>query len=130
MQEEIHNAGSVAMDRRQELRHLVERPCRVASTALPEGGITGVTANVSRSGMLVRFPGAEGAGLLPMVGEPARIVMDLPSPMKFSPRALECVASAVRVLDPEKESPAVAFEIYRMKIRSQRRRPDPGVMVQ
>jgi hypothetical protein len=114
------------MDRRRATRLDVERTCRVAATALPTGGITGVTANVSRSGMLVKFPDKNSAGPLPKVGEPARIVLDLPENANYAPRALECVASVVRAADSGEDSPTLAFAIHKMKIRPRKKQSGPG----
>jgi hypothetical protein len=113
-------------DRRQRRRHKLQRPCRVAPAAAPLGEITGVTTDISRSGMLVRLPGVAILDLLPKVGESARIVIDLPPSANYAPRSLECVARVVRVASPDRDNPALAFEIERMKIRSRPEQSSPG----
>jgi hypothetical protein len=113
-------------DRRNKLRHRMQRPCRVAAADAPSGEMTGVTADISRSGMLVRLPGMTAEDFLPKVGETARIVIDLPPSANYAPRSLECTARVVRVADSSGDEPAMAFEIQRMKIRNRRGANDRG----
>lgn len=116
MQQQHSQGQSAEIDRRIELRHAIERDCRITTAALPAGGINGITTNVSRSGMLVRFPGLAASRLLPSVGQEACIQLDLPASMNHTPRALECSASVVRTVQRESDTPALAFEIHSMKI--------------
>jgi hypothetical protein len=76
-----------------------------------------MTTNVSRSGMLVRFPAAGLSGELPRVGEQARVVIELPPSTNYSPRSLECFARVVRAEEPAGGVPCLAFEVERMQIR-------------
>ncbi len=105
-----------SLDRRIERRHLVERPCRVTSGPLAPEGIDGITMNVSRAGLLVRFPGIGISSLLPKVGADARVVIDLPPSANFPPRTLECTGRVVRDLTAQDSSAALAFEIRHMQI--------------
>jgi len=116
MQQQYSQEQSAEIDRRVELRHAIERDCRVTTAALPAGGISGITTNVSRSGMLVRFPGLAASRLLPRVGQEACIQLDLPASINHTPRALECSASVVRTVHRESDAPSLAFEIHHMKI--------------
>jgi hypothetical protein len=113
------NAGSEAggLDRRQAQRHEVERPCKVVLESKPDGEAAGVTSNISRSGVLVRFPGVDLAGAMPNVGDEARVVIDLPRNTRFAPRVLECYTRVVRASGPPSDAPALAFEVIRMQIR-------------
>ena len=105
------------MDRRQEPRRAVERPCRLASESLPPDEMSGMTTNVSRSGMLVRFSDSCLPGVLPQVGEQARVVIDLPPSAAYAPRSLECFAHVVRSEGSPGGAPALALEVHRMQIR-------------
>ena len=109
--------GAAGIDRRHETRHAVERPCRVAPESSHADRLKGTTANVSRSGVLVRFPECFMLGELPRVGEQARVVIDLPPSADYSPRTLECSARVVRSEEALGDAPALAFEVQRMQIR-------------
>jgi hypothetical protein len=82
------------------------------------GEMAGITSDISRSGMLVTFPSVAVPGALPNVGEPVRIVIDLPQSVGFSPRCLESMARVVRVGGPGASGPSVAFEIDRIGFRA------------
>ncbi len=123
MQSDYPESAEVPNDRRHKLRHRLQRPCRVAAAEAPFSEITGITADISRSGMLVQLPGMVSDDFLPKVGETARIVIDLPPSANYAPRSLECTARVVRVAGSDKDKPALAFEIQRMQIRD---RPEPG----
>jgi hypothetical protein len=122
MSREIHETESAGMDRRHELRHAVERPCRVALESPPLDELTGVTTNLSRSGMLVRFPDSSMLGALPGIGEQARVVIDLPPSTRYAPRTLECFVRVVRAEQSAGDAPALAFEVLRMQIRDRNER--------
>ena len=120
MQSDPRESETTSRDRRQKLRHRVERPCRVEPAEAPLGEITGIATDISRSGLLVQIPGFAVHGLLPKVGEAARIVIDLPPSVNYEPRSLECTARVVRVAGQDKDNPSLAFEIHRMKIQDRR----------
>lgn len=120
MQSDPHESETTSRDRRQKLRHRVERPCRVEPAEAPLGEITGIATDISRSGLLVQIPGFAVHGLLPKVGEAARIVIDLPPSVNYEPRSLECTARVVRVAGQDKDNASLAFEIHRMKIQDRR----------
>jgi len=111
------------MERRQEQRHAVERPCHVSSGALFTDAVPGVTMNVSRAGMLVKFPGSRLSELLPKIGARVRILIDLPPSANYPPRSLECTGRVVRAAGSESNAPLLAFEIRRMLVRTSQSRP-------
>jgi hypothetical protein len=104
------------LDRRIERRHAVERPCRVTLAPLAPQGLDGITMNISRAGVLVRFPGVAISSRLPKVGSDARVVIDLPPSANYPPRVLECTGRVVRDLTAQDSSAALAFEIRTMEI--------------
>jgi hypothetical protein len=112
--DETDGAG---LERRQERRHAVERACRVASNVLHRDAVRGLTMNVSRTGMLVRFPDCDYSRLLPEVGSQARIMIDLPTSANYSPRFLECKGRVVREAGSPEDAPVLAFEIHHMMVR-------------
>jgi hypothetical protein len=111
-------------ERRQDRRHAVERPCRVSSGVLHPDAVPGLTMNVSRAGMLVKFPDSGISALLPRVGSQAQITIDLPPSAGYPPRSLECTGRVVREVDAPEETPVLAFEIHRMLVRDRDARRD------
>ncbi|MCC7175371.1 MAG: PilZ domain-containing protein [Bryobacterales bacterium] len=122
MRRKTRKAEPAGMERRQAARHAVERPCQLEPKAPLAEQLSGVTTNVSRSGMLVRFPGLAEAGWLPGIGEQVRVVLDLPPSASYAPRSLECVARVVRTEGPAEETPALALEVSRMHIREKEKK--------
>jgi hypothetical protein len=86
--------------------------------------LTGVTSNVSRSGMLVRFPDFTPLGELPRIGEQARVVIDLPPSAEYAPRTLECFVRVVRAQGSAGDALTLAFEVQRMQIRDRDKREE------
>jgi len=120
MQSDRKRLVEESVDRRQESRIPVQRPCRVMRSLEPLTEVPAVTSNVSRSGMLVQFGELNVPGFLPKVGDFARILIDLPADAGFPPRALECSARVVRTDGSETGRPVAAFEIHGMRIRERR----------
>lgn len=108
-------------DRRLEFRHEMQRPCRVTPATSPQIEMGAFTTNVSRSGILLRFPAPAFSPALPKVGEFARILIDLPSNGNFTPRSLECAGRVVRTAGDNSDDLELAFEILSMKIRARQR---------
>jgi hypothetical protein len=106
------------MNRRQEQRLAVRRLCLVSPDSEGAKAIVGVTGNVSRSGMLVHFPGLTFPAALKQPGNSVRIVMDLPRNSRFPARFLEQLARVVRVSGDFAGLPTVAFEVYRVRVCS------------
>ncbi len=104
-------------ERRQERRHPVERACEVRTGAPDRAVVPGLTLNISRTGMLVKFPQCDLWQLLPQVGSQARITIDLPPSESYPPRTLECTGRVVREADSPNDAPILAFEIRRMLVR-------------
>jgi hypothetical protein len=107
-----------SLERRQEHRHEIRRPCFVYPCDQELAGIEAVTRDVSRRGILVQFPGGVFPEILRRVGNSARIWIDLPSNSRYSRRYLEHQARVVRVSETKRSVPLVAFEIYRVRVRS------------
>jgi hypothetical protein len=135
MQREPETVEINPQDRRQDFRHAFQRPCRVTPATNPQDEVGGITTDVSRSGMSVRIPAAACAPNVPAQGDFARVVIDLPSSGKFSPRSLECTTRVVRIAKDENGEQHVAFEVLNMKVtilRTKRasRPKDPEILVQ
>ena len=107
-----------SLERRQEHRHELRRRCLVCPWDERLPAIQGVTKDVSRSGILVQFPGVVFPDILRQVGSSARIWIHLPGNSRYSPRYLEHQARVVRVSEAETSLPLVAFEVYRVRVRN------------
>jgi hypothetical protein len=122
MESDPRESETASKDRRHKLRHRVERPCRVEPAEASLGEIAGIATDISRSGLLVHIPGVAAHDLRLKVGETARVLIDLPPSVNYEPRSLECTARVVRVAGQDQDTPALAFEIDRMKIQDRRDR--------
>jgi hypothetical protein len=100
----------MSTDHRRGVRYEVRLHCQVSSPGNVFGNLTGVTQNMSRSGLLLDVRAEGPPDRLPEVGQAARILLELPrsAPEK---RCVECLGRVVRV---DKEAPAVAFEFRRV----------------
>ena len=121
MQRNLEAVAMAPQDRRVEFRHDVQRPCRVTPATSPQVEMGAFTSNMSRSGILIRFPKPAFSLALPKIGEFARILIDLPANSKFTPRSLECSGRVVRSAGENSDDPELAFELLSMKIRARRR---------
>lgn len=116
-----------APERRCGHRFALRLTCRVTFPWKESRELLGTTADISRSGVKVVFEKAETSEELPGIGEPARIVIDLPHSSHISPRSLECRGVMVRteVLVPQRL--AAAFEIRRVRVCDRSGQPSqPG----
>jgi hypothetical protein len=125
MQSDQDAVEMAPQDRRIEFRHEVQRPCRVTPATSPQIEVGAFTTNVSRSGMLVRFPIPALSPALPKIGEFARILIDLPSSGNFTPRSLECAGRVVRAAGEKSDDSELGFEILSMKVRARQRSRAP-----
>jgi hypothetical protein len=80
------------------------------------GDLSGVTLNMSRSGLLVSLDAAGPSRPMPLVGQPARITLQLPPTPGPQRRCIECVGHVVR-LGQGAEARAVAFDLMRYEFR-------------
>ncbi|HSW49852.1 MAG TPA: PilZ domain-containing protein [Bryobacteraceae bacterium] len=94
---------------RRGVRYDVRLQCQVFSPTRVFEELTGVTQNMSRSGLLLALEQTESTARLPEVGQAARIVLELP---RSAPerRCVECLGRVVRV---DRDLPSVAFEFRR-----------------
>jgi len=79
--------------------------------------LVGVTANISRGGLLVLWNSKEAARL-PRLGELVELEVELPANHSFGRKCLYCQATAVRIAGGEGSCVTVAFQIHQMKFRS------------
>lgn len=104
------------MDSRRSNRFEVKLACKVYSPSRTSANIQGVTLNISRSGVLVAFGELEPVHPVLAVGQPARILLELPNTLGYQRRYVDCLGRVVRVCQGA-DSHRVAFELRRYQIR-------------
>lgn len=103
-------------ERRREQRHQVERTCQVMTAGAAGPGLAALTLNISRSGMLLRFPRSMDAAAIPKAGAFIRVLVELPAPSGREPRSLECTGRILREVLTDNSCHARAMQIDSMKV--------------
>jgi hypothetical protein len=105
------------LDLRRDTRYEVQLSCRIFSPLPSFSELTGVTLNMSRSGLLAVFGEVgwpEDTG--PSVGTPVRIAVELPGSSGKAARYIECLGRVARV--SEQAAPKqVAFTLQRYQFQ-------------
>jgi len=92
----------------------VQLKCHVTPKKTWPQGLTGVTENISRNGVLISC--AEGfAGEQPRVGETVTVEIELPENPVFGRKCIHCQATVVRISNEEGQPFRVAFSVNQMK---------------
>ena len=92
----------------------VKLKCHVAPVKTWPQGISGITENISRNGVLMLC--AEGAtGEQPRLGEVVTVEIELPENPVFGRKCIHCQATVVRVTSEEGQPFRVAFSVNQMK---------------
>jgi len=92
----------------------VKLKCHVAPMKTWPQGLSGVTENISRNGVLMLC--ADGcAGEQPRVGEVVTVEIELPENPVFGRKCIHCQATVVRVSSEEGQPLRVAFSVNQMK---------------
>jgi len=105
------------LDRRHAIRFDLQLKCRVFSPFRAFSDFSGVTANMSRTGVLVHTDAIEPDQRMPTVGNAARIVFELPRNAAVPPKCLDCEATVVRIDALENGSWEYGFRIRRIQFR-------------
>jgi hypothetical protein len=104
------------MDRRTDPRLELQLPCHIPASRGRSRVLVGVTANISRGGLLVLWNSKEAARV-PKLGELVELEVELPANHSFGRKCLYCQATAVRVASVDGGCTTVAFQIHQMKFR-------------
>jgi len=92
----------------------VKLKCHVAPVKTWPRGLSGVTENISRNGVLMLC--AEGCeGEPPRVGEVMTVEIELPENPVFGRKCIHCHATVVRVTGENGQPFRVAFSVSQMK---------------
>jgi len=104
------------LDLRRDTRYEVQLSCRIFSPLPSFGELTGVTLNMSRSGLLAVFGEVGWPDAGPSVGTPVRIAVELPGSSGKSGRYIECLGRVARV--SEQDAPRqLAFTLQRYQFQ-------------
>jgi len=102
------------MNRRESPRMDVKLKCHVAPMRTWPQGLSGVTENISRNGVLMMC--ADGyTGEQPRVGEVVTVEIELPENPMFGRKCIHCQATVVRVSGADGQPFRVAFSVNQMK---------------
>ena len=104
------------LELRRDTRYEVQLSCRIFSPLPSFSELTGVTLNMSRSGMLAVFGEAGSSGEGPSVGTPVRIAVELPGTSGKAARYIECLGRVARVSDSSVPR-QVAFALQRYQFQ-------------
>lgn len=105
------------MDRRVDPRLELQLPCHLPALRGKSRVLVGVTANISRGGLLVLWNPKEAARL-PRLGELMDLEVELPANHSYGRKCLYCQATAVRIAALDGGRTTVAFQIHQMKFRN------------
>ena len=102
------------MNRRESPRMDVKLKCHVAPVKTWPQGLSGVTENISRNGVLMLC--ANGCtGGQPRIGEVVTVEIELPENPVFGRKCIHCQATVVRVTGENGQPFRVAFSVNQMK---------------
>ena len=102
------------MNRRESPRMDVKLKCHVAPMKTWPQGLSGMTENISRNGVLMMC--AEGcSGEPPRVGEVVTVEIELPENPVFGRKCIHCQATVVRISSDDGQPFRVAFSVNQMK---------------
>ncbi len=102
------------MNRRESPRMDVKLKCHVAPKKTWPQGLSGVTENISRNGVLM-LCGEGSVGEQPRVGEVVTVEIELPENPVFGRKCIHCQATVVRVSREDGQPFQVAFSVNQMK---------------
>jgi len=106
------------MDRRTDPRVDVKLPCHVEFAGSKLSLFVGVTANMSRSGILLTWNVNGALGRLPQVGDLLSVDIELPANHSFGRRCMHCQTVVARVSPNEQGDTMVALQVNQMQFRS------------
>ncbi|MGC8794450.1 MAG: PilZ domain-containing protein [Bryobacteraceae bacterium] len=114
----VNSLTTPGIERRGHPRLALELACHLHSPANKSWKASGRTVNISRSGVLLKLQAPVSAHLVPALGSPLRVDIELPTK-----RLLRCHGRLVRMVDSATDGPVLAMAIQRMEFRESPRKP-------
>ena len=105
------------MNRRENPRMEVRLKCRITSPRIWPRSTTGMTENISRSGILVRWDECSPEPDLPGLGEPVTLEIELPAHHSFVRKCIHCQAIVVRISSNDEPARRMAMSVSQMEFR-------------
>jgi hypothetical protein len=105
------------INRRESPRIEIKLRCHVTSPALWMNAET-YTDNISRSGILIAWRGADPALPMPRMGQILTVEIELPANHGFGQKCIHCQGLVMRVMTEVADSPKVALRVNYMDFRS------------
>jgi c-di-GMP-binding flagellar brake protein YcgR len=102
------------MNRRESPRMDVKLKCHVAPVKTSPHGLSGITENISRNGVLMLCADT-CSGEQPRIGEVVTVEIELPENPVFGRKCIHCQATVVRVTGESGQPFRVAFSVNQMK---------------
>ncbi|HTT63117.1 MAG TPA: PilZ domain-containing protein [Bryobacteraceae bacterium] len=105
------------INRRESPRIDIKLRCHVTSPALWAQSAMH-TENISRSGVLIAWRGADPGLPLPSLGQIITVEIELPANHGFGQKCIHCQGSVIRVVHSGEEFPRIALRVNYMDFRS------------
>lgn len=108
------------MDRRTKQRIDLQLLCRLGTDAIRSTPLEGITENISRDGILMRWLDAVP---LPAIGTSLTVEFSLPESEDFGPRVMRCETTVVRFENEGRKNQAVGLRIESLKFAEAPEKP-------
>jgi hypothetical protein len=105
------------INRRESPRIEIKLRCHVSSPALWMK-CDMYTQNISRSGILIAWRGAEEEIPLPSMGQIVTVEIELPANHGFGQKCIHCQGTVMRMTDSAENFPLIALRVNYMDFRS------------
>jgi c-di-GMP-binding flagellar brake protein YcgR len=105
------------INRRESLRIDIKLRCHVSSPALWMRSAM-YTENISRSGVLIAWRGADAELPLPSIGQIITVEIELPANHGFGQKCIHCQGTVMRISNSAEQYPLIALRVNYMDFRS------------
>ena len=105
------------INRRESLRIEVKLRCHVSSPALWMQTAM-YTENISRSGVLIAWRGADTQLPIPSIGQIVTVEIELPANHGFGQKCIHCQGTVMRITNSAEHFPLIALHVNYMDFRS------------
>jgi PilZ domain-containing protein len=105
------------INRRESPRIDIKLRCHVTSPAVWAQGAM-YTENISRSGVLIAWKGADAPLPLPSLGQIITVEIELPANHGFGQKCIHCQGTVIRASNSGEDFPRIALRVNYMDFRS------------